>query len=319
MLWNCWMDGDSDSSSHEVFRLMEIAAGTGLPVLLLGETGIGKEVAARTIHELTRSRSGPFVAVNCGSLNANLLESSLFGAVRGAYTGAERETKGLIRSADGGTLFLDEIGEMPFESQSRLLRTLQEKTVTPVGGQQELRVDFRLLCATHRNLEHEVALGRFREDLFFRIHAFPIHMKPLRERPMDIGPLARFLWRQVTHGLGHVDGLCSRELDDLARFPWPGNVRQLRNTLERLAVLRQHGVTLHDLLEREPTQFRACENGATYDARSTRRKGSRLTLDEILGTLGRHGNNKSRAAESLGISRGSLCHHLRRIKNGSRD
>ena len=168
---------------QEMMRLLTIAAKSDIPVLLCGESGTGKEVAARKLHELSPRAPGPFIAVNCGALSAGLVESLFEGACRGAFTGAVCDRVGFVRAADGGTLFLDEIGELPLESQTRLLRILQEKSVTPVGSERSISVNFRLVCATHRDLDESVRAGSFREDLFFRLNVFPVRLPPLRKRP----------------------------------------------------------------------------------------------------------------------------------------
>jgi DNA-binding NtrC family response regulator len=216
-----------------VRRLITKAARNRLPVLLLGESGTGKEVAARAIHEATGQ--GRFVPIDCGSLVGTLMESELFGHVRGAFSGAVENKKGLVELADGGTAFFDEIGDMPMEMQVKLLRLLQEREYRPVGSLQWKKVDLRIVAATHRDLKAEVKAGRFRLDLFYRLNVFPIHLAPLRERPEDIQPLA-------TEFAGEAADLLSEEiLDAFLGYQWPGNVRELQHTVERMVALRSEG------------------------------------------------------------------------------
>ncbi len=298
-----WLRDSPTSPLHAVQQHLRLAANISLPVLILGETGVGKELIARKLHSLGNRRTGPFIAVNCGSLSASLLESTLFGAVRGAYTGANADSMGMIRAAEQGTLFLDEIGELPLEAQSRLLRVLQEKSVMPVGSHREIPVDFRLICATHRNLREQVSRAHFREDLFYRICAFPIEIPPLRHRPQDIEPLARAIWFEI---LGNTTTLPSTQI--LSQYSWPGNIRQLRNILERFAALQCTGISLAEILHEECTQRHVRDlSPPQYRVRPT------LARESIQTALELCGNNKTRTAQSLGISRGSLCYQLRKF------
>jgi transcriptional regulator with PAS, ATPase and Fis domain len=224
-----------------ILEQLRLVAASNLTVLFQGETGVGKEVLAQYLHAHSQRCKAPLVPVNCGALTPGLLESTLFGAVRGAFTGAMHDSKGLVRAAHQGTLFLDEIGELPLEAQSRLLRVLQERKVTPVGSHQEIEVDFRLVCATHRDLRNAVQKGEFREDLFYRIHSFPVQIPPLRTRQADILALANSLWQEMHPSEAAVPlQECCR--DSLLKYSWPGNIRQLRNVLERFSVLRRQGV-----------------------------------------------------------------------------
>ena len=215
-----------------------IAARGGLTVLLSGESGTGKELVARAIHRNSARRNGPLICFNCGAITENLLESELFGYVRGAFTGADRNRKGLIEAADGGTLFLDEIGEMAMSCQAKLLRALQEHAIRRVGGLTEVPVNVRVVAATNRNLPEEIQRGRFRQDLFYRLAVLTIHIKPLRERVPDIRPLTEHFLNEAKTKLNAGKQLHIN--DDafvaLACYGWPGNVRQLRHVVERLAV-----------------------------------------------------------------------------------
>ncbi|NLB64629.1 MAG: sigma-54-dependent Fis family transcriptional regulator [Fibrobacter sp.] len=320
-----------DSAAEPCRKLLEIAAPSNIPVLIQGETGCGKEVAARSLHHWGRNPQAPFIAVNCGAISPSLLESTLFGAVKGAFTGAQQDQLGMVRAAHNGTLFLDEIGELPLEAQSRLLRTLQEKTVVPVGAHHEIPVNFRLLCATHRDLVQLQKEGLFREDLLYRISVFPIRIPPLRERAIDIPLIAQQIWRQFCTEQSSLDEtLSAPEMQLIQEFPWPGNVRQLRNVLERWALLRPHGMSFSAALQNEfhlahqanETQIRTKvqtinatqilnENPSSPQA-IYRRRQARPCPQTIRRALQLHHNNRSQTARYLGISRGSLCYQLKK-------
>ncbi len=285
--------------------LLDIASRSTVPVLLCGESGTGKEVMARRLHAQSDRSNGAFVAVNCGAISPGLVESLLEGSCRGAYTGAVSNQIGLVRAADHGTLFLDEIGELPLESQTRLLRILQERAVMPVGSQRSVPVDFRLVCATHRNLRSAVKAGRFREDLFFRLNVFPIHLLPLRERLDELRTIAAEIWSGLS---SHP--LSTEELDCLCRFPWPGNVRQLKNVLERFQLLQNLGRTLDDVLAVEPWDLHPSREICARERRY--RYGNLPSWKNIVEAMEEAQNNKSRAAQILGISRGSLCYQLKK-------
>jgi len=221
-----------------VLRAAEKAASSVIPVLIEGESGTGKELIARAIHGTGARQAKPFVAVNCGAIPENLVESILFGHEKGAFTGATEKHTGKFVEADGGTLFLDEVGELPLPAQVKLLRALQEGEVEPVGGRKALKVDVRIISATHRDLIADVKAGRFREDLFYRLHVFPIQVPPLSRRPEDISELARhFLARIAAEEGKRVRSLNADALALLAAFRWPGNVRQLENAIFRAVVL----------------------------------------------------------------------------------
>lgn len=292
-------------------QLLEIVAPSILPVLLLGESGCGKEVAARALHGMSPRSQGPLIAVNCAALSSSLLESQLCGHLRGAFTGADKDQAGFVRAAEGGTLFLDELGELPPEAQGRLLRILQEKCVIPVGAQKEIPVDFRLVCATHRDLERLVGSGLFRQDLYYRIATFPIRLPALRERLHDLPAIARQIWKNVNPS--EAPPLNEREMALLLHFLWPGNIRQLRNVLERFALLREHGMALQDVLAAEPLPAHAPSSlhersTLAYKTQRSRAPGW-AKIAEILQSTG---HNKSHAARQLGISRGSLCYQLKK-------
>jgi len=228
----------AEQGLRTVLERVEKVASTDAPVLILGETGSGKEVIARAIHARSPRHSGPIVRVNCGAIPTELVDSELFGHEKGSFTGAINTHRGWFERADGGTLFLDEIGELPAAAQVRLLRILQDGTFERVGGQQTRTVDVRLVAATHRNLEDMVAAGSFRQDLWYRISVFPIHLPPLRERPGDIPHLAEHFAASAGKRLGGAPLAVAREdLALLLDYPWPGNVRELAAVIERAAIL----------------------------------------------------------------------------------
>ena len=304
--------------------MLEIASLSNIPVLLQGESGAGKEVAARFIHNHGLRKEGPFVALNCSSIPKSLAESILEGSVKGAFTGAVDEKLGLVRSAEGGTLFLDEIGELPMDTQSKLLRILQEKTVTPVGGAQSVPVNFRLICATNRNLKQEIADGNFRADLFYRINVFPVEIPPLRSR-LDFADVAHDLWREARSQVSGLDSrsrdsgnkqrdLTADEMELLKACPWPGNVRQLKNVLQRYTVLKPYDVTLTEILTQEFSLPKLCEKNicSIYVTDFLKKRKKKPTFTDIEETLLLCKGNKCKAAKKLGISRGSLCYQLQK-------
>jgi two-component system response regulator FlrC len=292
---------------REALRLAEAVAPTGATVLLLGESGTGKEVLARAIHRLHRGASAPFVAVNCAAIPETLLESEMFGHERGAFTGATERRTGRLERAAGGTLFLDEIGDLRADLQAKMLRVLQERSFERVGGSASLKLEARLIAATNRDLQAEVRAGRFREDLYFRLAVFPIHLPPLRERPEDVVPLAlRFLLDAAARFGRPVRQLSPEARARLLSHPFPGNVRELQNLIER-AVILESGDTLSsrslrlDLPGSDAAQA-AGEEGGLLDT---------LERETILRVLGEAGGNRRRAARILGISLRTLQYRLR--------
>jgi two-component system response regulator PilR (NtrC family) len=233
----------------EVFRLIETIAPTTSTVLVTGESGTGKELAARAIHYHSLRRDKPLVALNCGALPETLLESELFGHMRGAFTGAATNKKGLLEAAQQGTVFLDEISEMSPLMQVKLLRVLQERRFRRVGGTEEIEADIRIIAATNRDLPKEIQEGRFREDLYYRINVIPVHLPPLRERGEDIGLLARhFVGRFATHMGKRVTGISRAALELVEAYAWPGNIRELENAMERAVALERSPTVLPDSL-----------------------------------------------------------------------
>ena len=229
----------------QVLRLIASAAASSIPVLIEGETGTGKELVARAIHRASDRASGPFIAVNCAAFTETLLESELFGHRRGAFTGAASDEPGVFRAANSGVILLDEVGEMPLPMQTKLLRVLQEREITPVGESRPQKVDVRVLSATNRDLSAAVTAKMFREDLYYRLAVFPIRLPPLRDRREDIPLLAsRFLARSSQGSGKRIDEIDADALDALVRFNWPGNVRQLQNEIERAVALAANGQSI---------------------------------------------------------------------------
>jgi two-component system NtrC family response regulator len=296
----------SSAAMRAVQKTIGRLADTGATVLVTGETGTGKELVARAIHEHGRRGKAPFVAVNCAAIPRDLLESELFGHVRGAFTGATSDRPGAFRDAHGGTLFLDEIGDMDLAMQAKILHVLQERVVTPVGGR-SVAIDVRIVAATHQVLENRVRVGGFREDLFYRLNVVPIHLPPLRERIADIVPLAEHFLRQA--------GGASLSADAAAlviRHDWPGNVRELRNAMQRVAVLVQAPqVKARDLDFLDGAKSR---NPAELDWPEEDMPTAVAHLEELLirRALHKSGGNRTEAARLLNIRRQFLYAKLER-------
>lgn len=291
-----------DPAMIEAIRVVRNVAETDATVLVRGESGTGKELVARAVHEESRRKEGPFVAVNCGALTPSLLESELFGHVRGAFTGATSDRPGIFVQAHGGTLFLDEVAEIPLELQARLLRVLQERTVTPVGGTRAVRVDVRIVAATHRALREEVRAGRFREDLMYRLRVVPIFLPALRERPADVALLLdRFVARLNERGPRRVLAIDPDAREALLAWGWPGNVRELQNVVEHaFAVGRGATMRLADL----PPELRVPAAPLPADEPDP----AALLRD----ALARAGGNVSAAAAALGMSRTTFWRQRKR-------
>ncbi|MFO0750640.1 MAG: sigma 54-interacting transcriptional regulator [Myxococcota bacterium] len=331
-----------DSPLKSIIASLERVARSRAPVLVVGESGTGKEGIVRLVHDLAPWAHGPFVPVNCGAIPGPLLESELFGHVRGAFTGADRTRIGRFEAAGGGTLFLDEIGEMPLELQVKLLRVLQERVYVPVGGSSPKTADVRVVAATNVDVPTAVKEGRFREDLFFRLDVIRIELPPLRHRPMDIVPLARhFLAIHAVPNQSRVEDFTAAALDELKRYPWPGNVRELENVVQGILVLKEHGqVDLDDVRSKlggraatlgltsvadaqvgahahglgaasgaAPNGIRLALPEAGIDLKHTL---DRLEKDLIREALCRSKGNRARAASLLGLNRTTLVEKLRR-------
>ena len=295
---------------QELFRLLHRVSDTLTTVLITGESGVGKELVARALHQESRRKSGPFVAINCGALPETLLESELFGHMKGAFTDARNDRPGVFREAHGGTLFLDEVGELPVALQPKLLRVLQERMVRPLGANKEIPVDVRIVCATNVDLRDAVEKGRFREDLFYRLDVVHLEVPPLRSRGTDVLLLtSAFLER-----LGQRDGRAAPRLPPaiasrLLSYEWPGNVRELLNLLERVMALSTGDSILEEDL---PERVRRGGPTITPDAAEP---GTVLPLEEvekryILKVLGLLNGNKRKAAEALGLDRSTLYRKL---------
>lgn len=303
---------------RQPLTLARRAASASIPVLIGGESGVGKEVFARAIYASSGRAEGPFVAVNCGALPRELVESLLFGHEKGAFTGAVTRRAGKFQEAGGGTLFLDEIGELPLDAQVKLLRAIQEGEIDPVGASETVRTDIRLICATNRDLPAMVAAGRFREDLYYRIGAFPLHLPPLRERRDDIAPLAeQFTARFARKERKTLHGVSAGARNLLSAAPWPGNVRQLENVIHRAVVMCEAdmlGVEALDQLSITAPEKSQGDN-ETDRAVFFGPDGHIHTLSEIEGfamkaALKRYNGSMSEAARRLGVSRSTLYRKL---------
>jgi DNA-binding NtrC family response regulator len=299
----------SSAPIREVQKAIGLLADSDATVLIAGETGTGKEVVARSLHRHGRRAARPFVAVNCAAIPADLLESELFGHVRGAFTGAVADRAGSFREAQGGTLFLDEIGDMSLPLQAKLLRVLQERVVTPVGGR-PVPVDVRILAATHQDLTRAVRDGRFREDLFYRLGVVPLPIPPLRERLADILPLAEHFLARAAPAPPH---LSAEAASVLLAYSWPGNVRELRNAMERVAALVRHPVlTRTDLDFLQPGERRTETSQPPAPDTDLPGAVARLETDMIRRALEATGGNRAQAAERLGIRRQLLYDKIAR-------
>jgi len=298
----------------QLYELLEQAANSTASVLITGESGTGKELVARALHRRSARRNGPFVAVNCSAIPDSLLESELFGHVRGAFTDARVSRSGLFARAAGGTLFLDEVGDMPASVQPKLLRALQERVVRPVGGDSELAVDVRLITATNRDLEQRIAEGGFREDLFYRINVIHIPVPPLRERGSDILVLAQHYTEHFAIVSDKaVVGLSQAANKKLLAYPWPGNVRELQNCVERaVALTSHHEIQASDLPERIRT-YRAAHVLVVGDEPSELVAMDEVEKRYIARVLQAVAGNKREAARILGFDRKTLYRKLERF------
>lgn len=301
----------TSSAMRKVFDLITNAAQSDAPVIIYGESGTGKEMVARAIHEASRRRRKPYIQVNCAALNESLLESELFGHVKGAYTGAYCNRKGRFEAAQGGDIFLDEIGDLPLSTQVRLLRVLEEKVVERVGDQRQIRVDVRIISATNRDLPQLVLRGEFRTDFFYRINVIPIQVPPLRERVEDIPLLARSFFNRIRIKSGkNIQGISSRTMDLLMGCDWPGNVRELRSAMEFAFVASQGEVIGPEhlpgsILSRDTIAPARQAPGASLEE---------LKKQRLTKAMQAAGGNQSEAARILGISRTSVWSQLKRYK-----
>jgi DNA-binding NtrC family response regulator len=293
------------TAMQPVRKLIHEVAGTTANVLIYGESGTGKELVARTIHLLSPRRTAAFVPLNCAAIPENLLESELFGHEKGAYTGAIQMRQGKFELARGGTIFLDEIGEMPLPLQAKLLRVLQERVFERVGGSKEIKADVRVIAATNRNLQEEVAERRFREDLYYRLSVFPIPLPPLRDRSDAIPLLADYFLHRFSQQIGKkLTGIEAEALASMKNYGWPGNVRELQNVMERAVILARTFVDSSNLPEEMLRKSEPAPNGGKKALKSAER-------EVILKALHKHGGNRRLAAAELGVSRRTLQYKLK--------
>ncbi len=294
-------------SMVEVIHRAELVAATKSTVLITGETGTGKELIAREIHRRGPRKSGPFVAINCGAIPENLLESELFGHAKGAFTGAVAARPGRFQAASGGTLFLDEIGEMPSALQVKLLRALQDRAVTRVGENKPEAVDIRVVAATNKDLDEEMKAGRFREDLYYRINVVHLHLPALRDRGEDAAMLAKwFLGRAVRELGSKVKGFSPQALVAVKRYRWPGNIRQLENRIKKAVVLADRPLISPDDLELRPEQLEPI-----LPLAEARDEWQKRYINEV---LERNAGNRTKTAKDLGVDPRTIFRHLERME-----
>jgi len=302
-----------------VYRLIEKVAPNTTPVLLLGETGTGKELVAREIHKKGPRADRPFIPVNCGAIPENLIEAELFGYEKGAFTGATAQKKGRFELAEGGTLFLDEIGEMPLYLQVKLLRFIQEREFERVGGTKTIKVDVRMIAATHRDLKKEIEARRFREDLYYRIRVIEMNLPPLREREGDVAALTHYFIKKFNQELHKNVRISEEMLEIFSAYRWPGNVRELENMIERGVVLAEgEFIQMEDLPPEIHSVALPSEKGRAAAALATPASGSlterleTLECEMLKRTMEEEKGNQTAAAKALGIHRSSLQYKLRK-------
>lgn len=311
----------ADPAMRELYAQAQRVARSDISLLILGETGTGKEILARQVHALSKRCGGPFVALNCAAFTESLLEAELFGYEKGAFTGAVSSRAGLFEAGSGGTVFLDEVGELPSQVQTRLLRVLENREVIRVGGREPRAIDARFIAATHRDLEADIAAGAFREDLYYRLNGVTLVLPPLRERPSEIAPLAAYFLERATVDQSEPWELTPEALSLMAAHDWPGNVRELRNAIERAVTLFPGPRLLPDYLpDRILKQSRPVRHSVEKDA-ATVVTASQEPLDlasevrsleknRIVEALNRCHGNQTRAAKMLGMSRRTLVARL---------
>lgn len=305
-----------DKAMQDIFRQIRDVALYNYPVHVSGDTGTGKERVAYAIHDISAYGNGAFVPVNCGAIPEGIVESELFGHVKGAFSGAIKERKGRFELAHKGTLFLDEVAELPLSTQVKLLRFLQEGSFEKVGGEKKVSVDVRIISATNKNLKDEVKAGRFREDLFYRLNVIPIHLPPLRDRKSDIPLLAAHFLKEAEQESGNkVPGLSSKSLEFLLDYHWPGNVRELKNVIQ-FSVVRSRGSEIQpadlpvEITQGHDINLRSSQGRSVIYAEPAPR--SKLDVESVKEAIKKTGGNKSKAARVLGVGRATLYRFLDR-------
>jgi two-component system nitrogen regulation response regulator NtrX len=289
-----------------------VTAPTNGRVLIYGESGTGKELVARSLHAASLRSTGLFVEVNCAAIPEELIESELFGHVKGSFTGASEDKIGKFQKADGGTLFLDEIGDMSLRTQSKVLRVLEEQRFEPVGSNQTVSADVRVIAATNKNLEQEIARGAFRQDLFYRLNVIPFYVPPLRDRKEDIAILARYFLNEFSSAYGkRTRELSDTAMDILLRYPWPGNVRELRNLVERLVIVCPHArIEPHHL---PPELFRGVAESPLQPYSTLHEARSAYEREFILRKLQENRWNMTQTASALGLERSHLYRKMKSL------
>ncbi len=301
----------SSPAMEQIFQIVRKVADTEASVLITGESGTGKELVARSIHALSSRSNSPFVAINCAAIPRDLLESELFGHVKGAFTGAVKDKAGKFTLADGGTLFLDEVGELPLELQPKLLRALQERVIEPVGGTKEQKLDVRVVAATNLDIEQAMAQGVFREDLYYRLAVIPIHLPPLRQRRDDIPLLLRHFCNK--HSADKVVTFDKQSLATLTGYSWPGNVRELENLVERLLIMRNDDtITSDDLPDkiRNGNSAVSSGSGCSINLPDEGYSLEQLEREVVIQALERNGWNQTAAARFLRVPRHTLIYRM---------
>jgi DNA-binding NtrC family response regulator len=306
----------SSAAMEKVFQVVAKVADTEASVLITGESGTGKELVARSIHAGSSRKNGPFVAINCAAIPRELLESELFGHVKGAFTGAIKDKTGKFLMADGGTLFLDEVGELPLELQPKLLRALQERTIVPVGGTREQRLDVRIVTATNLDIDKAITDGVFREDLYYRLAVIPIHLPPLRQRKDDVPLLLRHFC--IKHGAANVT-FDKQSLVTLTGYAWPGNVRELENLVERLLIMRNGDTIILDDIPDKIRNISAMPGAAAHSGSIINLPDEGYSLEQlereiVVQALERNGWNQTAAARFLCIPRHTLIYRMEKYE-----
>lgn len=301
----------SSREMEKVFDVIRKVADTEAAILITGESGTGKELVARSIHANSSRREAPFVAINCAAIPRDLLESELFGHIKGAFTGAVKDKTGKFQMAEGGTLFLDEVGELPLELQPKLLRALQEKEIEAVGGTKIQRIDVRIVSATNLDIDKAMADGTFREDLYYRLSVIPIHLPPLRERRNDIPLLIRYFCNKQG---GEKVTFDKDALETLVRYPWPGNVRELQNSVERLLIMRNGDTIIWDDLPDKIRENQALNGSAVINLPDEGYSLEQLEREVVVAALERNAWNQTAAARFLRIPRHTLIYRMEKYE-----